>query len=187
MKPEKDWWVMAGFGDRTDVSELPFPNRAPDQTAFVFPDLDEGIEKVSRQLGITDWVGWDYHGDYLPRRFYNGEPSTYRSLAAVPSYGPKLEVIAPIEGPSVFTTFLEDRPNGGLHHLGWFVPDMQDVRHWFALRGITEIMSGGGHGVEGDGEFTYFDTYSLLGAYVEFIQVPARRYAPHFEKHVDLS
>lgn len=177
---------MAGYGDKSDVTELPFPNRAPDQTAFVFADFHESVDAVGKALGITDWVGWDYTGDYLPRRHYMGAPSEYRSLVAVPSYGPKLEVITPIDGPSIFTTFLEDRPQGGLHHLGWFVPDLNPVREWFAARGLPEIMGGGGQGIDGDGEFTYFDTYSTLGAWAEFIQVPARRYEPHFTIHVDM-
>lgn len=176
---------MAGFGDKTDAIGASFVNRPPDQVAYVVPDMEAALEKYSKLFGISDWVGWDYTGDYLPNRFYDGKPAEYRSLAAVPAYGPKVEIIQPIDGPSVFTTFLEDR-GPGLHHLGWFVPSMQEVRDWFAQRGITEIMSGGGHGVEGDGEFTYFDTYELLGSYAEFIEVPAKRYEPHLRWHFDV-
>lgn len=175
---------MAGFGDKSDVTTRSFINRPPDQTAYVVPDMQSALAKYARIFGVEDWVGWDYHADYLPNRMYQGAPSSYRSLAAVPHYGPQIEIIQPIEGPSVFTDFL-DRTGPGLHHVGWFVPDMAEVREWFAARGIREVMSGGGHGVEGDGEFTYFDTVELLGSYAEFIQVPEKRFEPHFTWHFD--
>lgn len=176
---------MAGFGDSTDVTALSFVNRPPDQVAYVVPDLEPALARYSQIFGISDWVGWDYTGEYLPRRFYKGAPAEYRSLAAVPAYGPKLEVIQPIDGPSVFTTFIEQR-GPGLHHLGWFVPDMQVVRDRFAALAVEEVMSGGGQGMDGDGEFTYFDTFDLVGSYAEFIQVPARRYDPHFTWHFEV-
>src|SRR5918998_2863496 len=176
---------MAGYGDKSDVVASSFLNRAPDQAAYVVHDLRAGLESWAKKMGVPDWVGWDYDGSYLPKRFYAGEPAEYRSLVAIPTYGPKVEIIQPITGPSVFTTYLEDR-GPGLHHLGYFVPDMSEVREWFAARGVAEIMSGGGQGVDGDGEFTYFDTYAEFGSFVEFIQVPERRYDPHFSYHFDV-
>lgn len=176
---------MAGFGDRSDVSASSFVNRPPDQVAYVVRDLEPALALFAQKLGIADWVGWDYHADYLPNRLYDGKLADYRSLAAVPLYGPSLEVIQPIDGPSVFTTYLEER-GPGLHHLGYFVPSMQEVRDWYAARGIKEIMSGSGQGVDGDGEFTYFDTYDEFGSYLEFIEVPQRRYDPHFRWHFDV-
>src|SRR5918998_872407 len=136
---------MAGYGDKSDVVASSFLNRAPDQAAYVVHDLRAGLESWAKKMGVPDWVGWDYDGSYLPKRFYAGEPAEYRSLVAIPTYGPKVEIIQPITGPSVFTTYLEDR-GPGLHHVGYFVPDMSEVREWFAARGVAEIMSGGGQG-----------------------------------------
>lgn len=174
-----------GFGDASDATSLSFINRPPDQVAYVVADLEKAIEQYGRMMGISDWVGWDYSPAYLPNRAYDGQPSDYRSLAAVPAYGPQVEFIQPIDGPSVYTTYLADR-GPGLHHLGYFVPSQADVRAHFAALGIKEIMSGGGHGVRGDGEFTYFDTYDLVGSYLEFIEVPVERHPPHFTWHFDL-
>lgn len=176
---------MPGFGDSSDVSAASFVNRPPDQVAYVVRDLEPAVKSFAENMGIPDWVGWDYHGDYLPNRFYDGQPAEYRSIVAIPLYGPQVEIIQPIDGPSVFTTFLEER-GPGLHHIGYFVPSMQEVRDWYAARGITEKMSGNGQGVDGDGEFTYFDTYDEFGSYIEFIEVPQRRYDPHFRWHFDV-
>jgi methylmalonyl-CoA/ethylmalonyl-CoA epimerase len=176
--------LMAGFGDSSDVSARSFINRPPDQVAYVVPDLEPALRSYSRLMGMSDWVGWDYHGDYLPNRIYQGQPSEYRSLAAVPAYGPSVEFIQPIDGPSVFTTFLESR-GPGLHHLGYFVASLDEPRAWFAERGIAEVMSGSGQGVDGDGGFCYFDTVDEFGSYLEFIEVPRARYAPHFQWHFD--
>jgi methylmalonyl-CoA/ethylmalonyl-CoA epimerase len=166
------------YGDSSDTTRVDYLDRAPDQTAYVVPDLQEGIDRFADLLGITEWVGWDYDENYLPNKTYGGQPSDYRSIALVPTFGPRIEMIQPLVGPSVFTTFLEDRPNGGVHHLGYFVPSLAPVRERFARLGVPEIMNGGGHGVDGDGEFCYFDTYESIGTYLEFIEPPKRRHPP---------
>jgi catechol 2,3-dioxygenase-like lactoylglutathione lyase family enzyme len=165
------------------ITPLPLLDRQPDQIAYCVPDLDATVERMGRVLGIRDWNVWDYGPDFVPERRFRGEASNYRSLVAMPAFGATLEIIQPLEGPSIYTDFLAER-GAGLHHVGYFVPSIADVRLRFQELGLTEVMSGGGHGVDGDGEYVFWDLFDVVGSYVEAIQIPARRRPPHREIHL---
>jgi hypothetical protein len=113
-----------------------------------------------------------------------GAPGTFRSVVAIPSYGSRVELVQPIDGPSIYTTFLERR-GPGLHHIGYYVPALEPAREQFRARGFEEVMMGGGHGVDGDGAFVFYDFTADFGSYVELISPPARRFPAHFEIDVD--
>jgi len=159
---------------------LPFQNRVPDQMAYVVHDLEPAVQRMGRLMGIPFWNVWNYDGAYVPRRYYLGEEADYASVVAMPAYGPALEIIQPLTGPSIYTTFLDDR-GPGLHHLGYYVPSVADARAHFAALGVDEVLSGGGHGVDGDGEYAFFDVRETVGSYLEMIEAPARRHPRHYE------
>jgi hypothetical protein len=168
------------LGDSSDVTPQSFLNRPPDQVAYVVRDLESAVHEFGAALGISRWFGYIYDLDYLPRRTYRGDDASWISRVAVPAYGPSLEIIASEGGPSVFSEFLEAR-GPGLHHLGYFVPSLDEAVAIFANAGLPVVQSGGGHGVDGDGQFAFVDMTGTFGSYVELIEPPARRHAPHFE------
>jgi len=169
---------VSGFGTTASTTRLPLLGRAPDQVAYVVPELRPAVERMARVMGVEEWLVWDYDASYVPVRRYLGRDADYRSLVAMPSYGPALEIIEPVTGPSIYTTFLEER-GAGLHHVGYYVPSVADAREHFASLGIPEVLSGGGHGVDGDGEYAFFDVRDVVGSYVEAIEAPVRRRPPH--------
>lgn len=156
---------------------LPFGGRGPDQICWTARDLDEAVARIGRALAISRWRVWTYSGDELRHRSYRGVDAEFSSLTAMSAFGPSVEIVQPISGPSVFTDFL-DKGHDGIHHLGWFVESAEDHQAWFADRGIPEIMRGGGHGLDGDGLFVFYDTLELLGTYVELVEPVARRREP---------
>ena len=137
------------------------------------------MKEFSRLFGISSWSGWTYDLDYLPQRTYRGKPATWVSKVAIPAYGPSMEIIVSGGGPSVFSEFLEAH-GPGLHHIGFFVPSMAEACAAMAAEGHEPVETGGGHGVEGDGEFVVFDLTDTFGSYLELIEPPALRYPPHF-------
>ncbi|QNO36890.1 VOC family protein [Protaetiibacter sp. SSC-01] len=171
---------MTGAAER-----LPLVGRAPDQIAYVVPELRPAVERMARVLGVAEWNVWTYDGAYVPVRRYLGEDADYTSVVAMPSYGPALEIIQPVTGPSIYTTFLDER-GPGLHHVGYYVPSLAEARAHFAGLGIGEVLSGGGHGVDGDGAYAFFDVRDVVGSYVEAIEAPARRRPPHERIRVEL-
>jgi catechol 2,3-dioxygenase-like lactoylglutathione lyase family enzyme len=148
-----------------------------DQIGIVVPDLDAAMADFTRKLGLGPWAIWDYVPPFLPRREFHGRPGTFSMRAGFAGTGPQVELIEPLEGPSVWHEFLATRGRG-IHHLAFFVPSFEQAAAELRQLGAGLLMSGGGHGLDGDGIFGYFDTEPWFGFVVEAIQHPARRPPP---------
>src|SRR5260370_20264947 len=129
---------MPGYGDRTDTTLAPVTGRPPDQVAYVVTDLDEGVRRLGPRLGVSRWLGWRYTAGYLPQRMFRDQPGDFESHGVIADYGPSLEIIAPLGGRSVFTEFL-DAHGPGLHHLGYFVPSLDEERDRLTALGLPEV------------------------------------------------
>jgi methylmalonyl-CoA/ethylmalonyl-CoA epimerase len=170
---------MPGYGDSTDTTLRPLGGRAPDQVAYVVEDLEEGARRLGRLFGVRRWVGWRYDAAYLPIRRFRGHPGNFETWGVVADFGPSLEVVAPLSGDSVYSEFLAEK-GPGLHHVGFFTDSLEREAARLAELGLEEVQFGGGHGVDGDGKIGFFETIGKTGPYVEIIEPPARRHAPHF-------
>jgi methylmalonyl-CoA/ethylmalonyl-CoA epimerase len=150
----------------------------PSQVAWVVRDLEEGVSSIGGSLGIGDWNVWNYGAAELSHRSYHHQPGTYESVTAMPAFGTTVEIVQPIKGPSVFLDFL-DAGRVGLHHISYFVASIAASEAWFGDRGIEELMRGGGYGLDGDGQFVFYDTLSTLGVYLELVEGVRRRRPPY--------
>lgn len=150
-----------------------------DQVGIVVPDLMASVRAYSAMLGVGPWVGWRYDGAFLGWREYRGGPGRYSMQLTVAGESPQLELLEPLEGPSVFSEFLGSH-GPGVHHVAYFVPSLADAAGSLAERGFVMVQSAGGHGLDGDGAFGYFDTTAALGLYLECIELPRQRRPPHF-------
>lgn len=157
-------------------SPPPFPERPPDQLGFVTSDLDGTTTALTRAWGCGPWDIYEYTSATLPHRSYRQGPGQFESRNAV-APGGRLGVVQPLAGPSVHADTLRARGTG-LAYVSWFVPDLNDITEHMAQAGIAEAMRGGGHGLDGDGEFVYYDTTGLLGIYSQYTVPPARRRPP---------
>ncbi|MGH3190497.1 MAG: VOC family protein [Streptosporangiaceae bacterium] len=153
-----------------------FLGRPPDQLGFVTADLAATAAALTRAWGCGPWDVHEYTSQTLRHRSYRGRPGTFESRNAV-APGGRLGVVQPVAGPSVHTEAL-DRRGTGLAYVTWFLTDLGAVADHMARAGIAEAMRGGGHGLDGDGEFAYFDTTGLLGVYSQYAVAPARRREP---------
>ncbi len=81
------------------------------------------------------------------------------------------ELIQPGDEPNIYTEHLNARGEG-LHHLGYFVEDIQTAIYEMSALGYAVVQSGRQFGVDGDGAFAYFDTVDALGCMVEAIERP---------------
>ena len=142
-------------------------------------DFEPAVHDFGRQAGSPAGPAGSTTSTILPRRTYRGEPATWVSTVAIPEYGPSLEIIAAEGGPSVFQR-VPDARGPGLHHIGYFVPSLAEAVSALTNEGLVEVQTGGGHGVEGDGSFTFFDLTETFGSYLELIEPPQKRFGPHF-------
>jgi methylmalonyl-CoA/ethylmalonyl-CoA epimerase len=62
----------------------------------------------------------------------------------------------------------------GLHHLGYFVENIETAITEMQARGYEVVQSGRGLGVDGGGAYAYFDTVDPLGCMLEAIEPPRR-------------
>jgi hypothetical protein len=152
--------------------------RPPDQFGFVVGDVETSAKLMFEIFALQPWLGFEYNGDSLPRRVLHGMSGNFETRSVVWGRG-RLSLIQPVAGESVYSETLERR-GPGLHHVGYFVESIAATRAWLADRGYVEVMSGGGHGVDGDGEFAFFGLDERLGCLLEVMEQPARRRSPDF-------
>lgn len=78
----------------------------------------------------------------------------------------QIELIQVLEGKSIHSKFIEER-GGGLHHLGFFVEDVEKELARLGKYGIKVLEKGEAFGVK----FAYLDTEKTLGFVLELLQL----------------
>lgn len=94
--------------------------------------------------------------------------------------GPQVELIEPLSGPTIYDEWITRR-GYGLHHLGFWVRQLDDAITQMALAGFPLLQAGWGTGADGTGGFAYFDTEAIYGYILEAIEVPRARRSPEME------
>lgn len=153
--------------------------RNVDQVGIVVADLEQALAAYTELWPGQRWSCYEHGPKTIPRMTYRGRPASYSFRAAFGTQTPQVELIQPLDGPSHYDEWLEER-GAGVHHLGFLVPSLADVRADMDAKGIEPVQDGAGFGLDGDGSFAYFDTSESLGVLVEAIQRPSRRSDPDF-------
>ncbi len=122
------------------LAELGFA-RTFDQIGIVVTNLDQALEAYTDGLGIEPWVGWMYDQHLLARRSFRGEEGRYTMRLAVHGAHPQVELLEPIDGPSIFHEFLDTR-GPGLHHVAYFVPSFGEAEARLSGLGFPLVQSG---------------------------------------------
>ena len=149
----------------------------PDQIGIVVADLDEAMGRYSRIFDCGSWSVWTYGPALFSESSFRGRQGRFSMRLALAGAGPQIELIEPVEGPSLYHEWLAEQGEG-LHHIGMRVPDLQAGTREMAERGFGVLQSGRGYGLDGDGGFAYLDSAAELGVILELIEVPARRREP---------
>lgn len=149
--------------------------RSPDQVAFLVADIADAMPNwVNDDVPDRQWRRYVYDQDFLADSSYRGAPGEFSLKLALLGSGPQIELIEPINGPSIYHEWIAER-GYGFHHFGYFVESLASSVAEFEAAGYPELQTGSGYGLQGDGGFAYFDLSAALGAWVELIEVPAQR------------
>jgi hypothetical protein len=113
----------------------------------------------------------------LTEQIYRDQHSQFSVRIAMNGASPQIELLQPLEGPSIYHEWL-DRHGECLHHLAVYVESLDDAIESMTRAGYGPIQLGRGMGADGDGGFAYFDTERDFDLVLEAIEVPVRRREP---------
>lgn len=160
-----------------DLPEI-FRTRPPDQVALLVPEIEAAMESWSVP-NATDrpWKRYFYDRNFLSEMSHNGEPGSFSLRLALLGSKPQIELIQPVDGPSIYHDWINE--NGyGFHHFGYFVDNIDELTEQFIEAGYPVIQAGSGYGLNDDGAFAYFDLTEELNVIIELIEVPEVRRPP---------
>jgi methylmalonyl-CoA/ethylmalonyl-CoA epimerase len=141
----------------------------PHQIGILVRDIEAAVAKHEALLGPQEWIRVENGPHNLHGLHYKGEPADYSMLLALSGSDPQLELLQPLEGPSILQEWL-DRRGEGLHHLGIEVASVDQTIAEMAAAGYPCLQHGYGFGADGSGGFAYFDTEAALGYLVEALE-----------------
>lgn len=137
------------------------------QVGIVVRDIETAKAYYSNVFGLGPWALFEGTPEKCTDR---GREVTFTGRMAMAQAGPvQVELIQVIEGETIHTEFLSEHGEG-LHHIGFFVNDL-DERLAAARREGIEVLQHGlltrlGLSIE----YAYLDTVETGGVIIEYIQ-----------------
>ncbi len=140
-------------------------DQTPVQIAWVTRDLDATEKALTMVLGAKKWIrmpGVHFGPDACT---YRGKPADFVADISLSYAGEtQLELIAPVNGQSIYTDFL-DRAGAGLHHI---CIEVDDVERALAERGAEAVQRGL---MPGGMEFAYVSAEAAGVPYIEIAHI----------------
>lgn len=147
--------------------------RSIDQVAVVVRDLDASMKRYVEEFGIGPWNVYTFSPDWIQGMTFRGQEQGYVMKLALAQVGSMMyELIEPVQGPNTYEEFLNEHGEG-LHHLGYFVEDIDAAIQEMEQAGYKVLQSGRNFGTNNDGGYAYFETEGALGHIIEAIELPA--------------
>lgn len=137
------------------------------QIAIVVKDIQAAMKAYHEALGWGPWNVYEHKPPLLHDTELHGEPQPYTMIGAETHVGPiVVELLQPVEGPSIYKEWLETKGEG-LHHIACMARTAEEsdaVKQRFAGMGAGVLMGGRiGESIE----YFYLDTEPLLKVIIE--------------------
>jgi methylmalonyl-CoA/ethylmalonyl-CoA epimerase len=146
---------------------------------IVVRDIQDAMGRYWKNMGIGPWKVRTSSAPPMVAT-YHGRPSYYKAKMAQAQAGSViLEFAQHLEGEDVYRDFLEERGEG-VHHMGVYVPNLDEALAPFLAKGVAILQSGDGTGLTRDGRYAYLGTEAMLGTILEVIQAPSQRGEPEY-------
>ena len=137
------------------------------QIAAVVSDLERTMEQYTKLLGWGPWNVYRHEPPRLHETTLHGEAVAYTMLGAETHVGEiGFELLQPLEGPSIYREWIEQRGEG-LHHVAVMLHDFEEstrLKETFAKAGAPVLMGGR---IGDTIEFFYLDTEPSLKVILE--------------------
>lgn len=134
------------------------------QQAYVVTDLKAAKASLRQSFGCTKFFEFQ---STAPWQWGGREVQCDLALAFGRSGNLQVELIQPLRGEGIHFEMLAAR-GPGLHHLGFFVDDIDSLVAAATADGFPPIMSS----ALGNARYYYLDTLDALGLYLELIHDP---------------
>jgi len=132
------------------------------QLGMVVRDIDKTVEYYT-SLGIGPFKPLAMN---ITEKWVRGKRVELKGRALVVKLGPvELELIQPLEGPSIFFEFLKKRGEG-LHHLGFPVENLDGEEERLVKQGLKVLQKGRGPNCG----YTHFETDAIGGVVLEILK-----------------
>lgn len=137
------------------------------QIAIVVKDIAAAMEAYHTALGWGPWNVYEHQPPLLHHTELHGEAREYTMIGAETHVGPiVVELLQPVEGPSIYKEWLETKGEG-LHHIACMAHSHEEseaIKQRFAAMGAGVMMGGRiGESIE----YYYLDTEPLLKVIIE--------------------
>lgn len=140
------------------------------QVGVVVKDLQKAMEHYWNILGIGPWHIYTFQPPFVSNTTLRGKPAPYTMRLALTQVGNiQWELIQPLDGPSIYKEFLEQK-GGGLHHVACDMGDYDQAVAALKKHGIDILMSG----ATPVDTFAQMDTEKDLGTGIEIYKRPAK-------------
>jgi catechol 2,3-dioxygenase-like lactoylglutathione lyase family enzyme len=131
------------------------------QVALVVEDLEQVAENYWNILGIGPWAIYDWESPLVYDRTYHGQTVWARERIALAQVGDvQLELVQPVEGPSIYADWLVEHGEG-LHHMNFLVDDVDEAVEVLTDQGFRSLQGGRFGPREQKGAYNYVDVWPL--------------------------
>ncbi len=152
------------FPDTKEKSPAKVKVKGINQIAVAVNHLEVVAENIWKVLGIGPWSLYNWEEPLVYDRTYHGKPVWTRERIALAQVGGvQLELVQPVDGPSIYRDWIEEHGEG-LHHINYLVDSALEFdRHVTDLTqlGFTSIQSGKFGSPEKKYAYNYFDISPL--------------------------
>ena len=139
------------------------------QVAVVVKDLRKTMEAYHKVMGWGPWSVYEHKPPILHHTRLHGQPADYSMLGAEVHCNPiDFEILQPMDGPSIYKEFLDEKGEG-LHHIGFVVKDLKRCEEEAEKAGLKVVQAMKRE--DGSG-FIYLDSDRIGGAMFELTQPP---------------
>jgi methylmalonyl-CoA/ethylmalonyl-CoA epimerase len=156
------------------LASLRTPGTAPvHQVGIVVADIERAIASHTRLLGLEDamWRRASFDRSSVSELSLRGAPAAFSTRLAFAGSNPELELIEPVDGPSIYHDWLGEHGDG-VHHLAVAVTSLAQANTLMEAQGFEVTQAGFGFAPGLTGGFAYYDTARALGYVLEAIELP---------------
>ena len=143
-------------------------NLKVDQLGFVYKDIEKQAKIFETLFNIPKFAIIPETTEIVKYRGKDGEVNT--KIAISRQFNTQIELIQPISGESIHKEFL-DKGREGLHHISFYVENLEAYIEFFEKRGLEMIY----YGKVGKQVYAYFDTEEALGMLLEIQETRKRK------------